>query len=135
MPFEIIPHTADIRMHCSGETREVLFRDALLGMVSITKPQGGEEGQKVMRVVSLDAPDTTALLIDFLNEALSWMHTKNETYSAVHFRKFTAHDLEAELVGYVAQDFGEDIKAATYHEVEVEEDTQGGWNATVVFDI
>lgn len=134
MSFELLPHTADIRMHVVGHTREEFYRDALLGMVAMMKPSG-EKGEAVRRTITIEAPDETALLIDFFNEALVWMHTKHEAYTDVRFTELSPHTLSAELAGYTAEEFSEDIKAATYHEVEVAPDAQGNWSAVIVFDI
>lgn len=134
MSFELLPHTADIRMRVVGHTREEFYRDALLGMVAIMKPSG-EKGEEVRRTITIEALDETTLLIDFLNEALVWMHVEHESYTDVRFTELSPRILNAELVGYTAKEFGEDIKAATYHEVDVAEDAQGNWSAVIVFDI
>jgi len=38
MPYEILPHTADVRLKASGKTPEELFSEALKGMMTIAKP-------------------------------------------------------------------------------------------------
>jgi SHS2 domain-containing protein len=137
MPFEILPHTADVRVHCSGATREELFRSALKGMMAVAKPKEKKEqkGAAVRRSISVEAPDATALLVDFLNEALAWMHTEREAYTEVVFLALDEQTLEADLEGYHAEYFSEDIKAVTYHEVEVVREEDGGWSTMIVFDI
>jgi len=103
-------------------------------MVAVARPEGQKDNE-VRRSILLEAPDATALLVDFLNEGLSWMHTEHEGYSGVVFRKLDEQMLEADLIGYRAESFGEDIKAVTYHEVEVVHRADGVWEATIVFDI
>lgn len=135
MPFEIIPHTADVRMRCSGSSRDALFHDAVLGTVAMMQPTGREGDKGVTRAIAVASPDTTSLLVDLLNEVLAWMHTRREAYTDVVFNEIAPGVLEVHLTGYVAQGFGEDVKAATYHEVEVKENGAGSWGATIVFDI
>jgi len=135
MPYSFLEHTADIRMRVTGETSEALFRDALLGMVALMSPQRKEKGKKIKRKITIDAPDRTALLIDFLNEALVWMQTKNETYTEVKFQTLSEQNLEAELEGERAAGFRKDIKAVTYHEADVSKNFAGTWETTIVFDI
>ncbi|OGI19253.1 MAG: hypothetical protein A3J06_03835 [Candidatus Moranbacteria bacterium RIFCSPLOWO2_02_FULL_48_19] len=125
MPYSFLEHTADVRMRVTGDSPEGLFRDALFGMVSLMSPETKKEGEKIRRKIALDAPDRTALLIDFLNEALVWMHTESEAYTEVRFHTLGERKLEAELEGERVAGFGEDIKAATYHEAEVGKDPTG----------
>lgn len=135
MAYYFLEHTADIRMSVDGKTLEALFRDALLGLVKATKPSGKGSAQRVKRTIILDAPDITALLIDFLNRALIWIYTKHETYTDVKFQLLEDQSLRAELTGFIAKSFGEDIKAVTYHEADVKKTAQGGWATKIVFDI
>lgn len=135
MPYSFLEHTADVRMRVTGKTIDELFRDALLGMVAIMHPDGTRGEEKIRRTVAIDAPDATALLIDFLNEALVWMHTEREAFTDVRFHMISEYALEAELIGYRADEFGEDIKAVTYHEADVQKDAEGVWTTNIVFDI
>ncbi len=134
MPYAFLEHIADVRIRVSGGTQEELFRDALLGMVDVMNPSG-KTAKIVTRTISLDSTDLTALLIDFLNEALVYMHTAREAYADVSFKTLTGQKLEAELTGYVADTFDEDIKAVTYHEADVKENANGKWETNLVFDV
>lgn len=134
MPYFFLEHTADIRMKVSGSTLEELFHDALLGMVATMKPAQLQESKKIKRKIKINAQDTTALLIDFLNEALVWMHTEREAYTDARFM-ITEGSLEAELEGYRADSFNDDIKAVTYHEANVKKDENGIWTSNIIFDI
>ncbi len=51
------------------------------------------------------------------------------------FKKFSDNELEAEIFGQKVERFGEDIKAVTYHDLEIHQNTEGEWEATVLFDI
>lgn len=135
MSYSFLPHTADVRMHVSGKSLEEIFRDGLLGMVSVMKPTVPEKKEEVRREVTVEAEDPTALLVDFLNEVLVWMHTKREAYTAVCFKKLTERSLEAEITGYRAEAFNEDIKAVTYHEADVKKVGEGKWSTNIIFDI
>lgn len=135
MPYSFLEHTADMRMNVTGKTLEHLFRDALLGMVALMSPSKQKEAQKVRRTIILEAQDATALLVDFLSEALMLMHTEREAYTGAQFHLISEHSLEVELVGYVIESFGEDIKAVTYHEANVKKNSEGAWLTTIIFDI
>lgn len=133
MPYAFDEHTADVRMRVSGKNRKELFRDALAGMTALARPL--HPGAPVVRGVALEAPDATALLVDFLNEALLLMYTRSEAYALVEFEQLDEHSLKASLAGSAVERFEEDIKAATYHEARVARDASGLWSTTIIFDI
>ena len=135
MPYQILGHTADVRLRVEAETLEELFRDALLGMMAIVRPDYKKGKQHTTRIIALDAPDLTALLVDFLNEVLFQSHVNKEIYTDVTFAKFDEKSLEAKLEGIPVDEFDEDIKAVTYHEADVKKNKEGQWEITLIFDI
>lgn len=139
--FEILPHTADVRLRAVGETLEGLFEQAVLGMAQILKSDakfvclpasGGNDAKK--EKIDLSASDETTLLIDFLNEILTRSYINKCVYKVSSFK---IHDssLKAELAGAKVDNFDEDIKAVTYHEAKITKNPEGSFEATVIFDI
>ena len=122
-------------MRVTGATLEELFRDALLGMVALADPIAQAERVPLRREIAVESGDATALLVDFLNDALASMHTDREAYTNVTFHSLTERSLQAKLEGYRAESFGEDIKAVTYHEADVRRAPSGQWETIIVFDI
>lgn len=138
MPYQILSHTADLRMRVTGKTMQELFSDALYGLMHILNEEVSSEPNhrvSAKQFVSLSAPDRTALLVDFLNEALSLAQVGREVYTRVTFEKLTDTELSAELAGVDVEEFDEDVKAATYHEAEVTQNENGEWETMLVFDI
>lgn len=135
MSYFFLEHTADLRMRVEAKTLEELFRDAMLGMVNIIKPEIKLDSPKIARTISLNAPDATVLLVNFLNELLSYIHTEHEAYRNIKFHLLTQNSLNAELSGYSIRSFSKDIKAVTYHEAEVKQDQRGVWHTNIVFDV
>lgn len=135
MPYSFVEHTADIRMKVKGPTLKKIFKDALLGMVKILNPLKLPDKQPVMRKIHIVAPDPTALMVDFLNEALTLMHSRREAYVRVNFQSLTQKELQATLMGFKVGGFGEDIKAVTYHEAQVKRGSRGTWQTYIIFDI
>ena len=132
--YEIVQHTADIRIRVSAGTLESLFEDALLGLMEMI---GGEIAGSSERheEVRLDTVDRTALLIDFLNYALLQCHLLHERYTAASFASLTETSLVATLALVPAGAFHEDVKAVTYHEADVRRGEDGMWRTTLVLDI
>lgn len=135
MPYEVLKHTADVRLKVEGETLERLFSDALKGMMEILKTDilAGRPGTK--RQISVSAPDKTALLVDFLNEVLSLSQINKEAYSVITFDEFSETSLGGNLEGVGVDEFDEDIKAVTYHEAEIKKNPAGNWETILIFDI
>jgi UDP-N-acetylmuramoyl-L-alanyl-D-glutamate--2,6-diaminopimelate ligase len=133
--YEILEHKADLKIRVFGETKEKLFLNALLGMQESMKYQIQVPREKTSRKVKIKSPDLAALLVDFLNEALYLIQTNKEIYDEARFIKFTATQINAGLFGQKVERFGEDIKAVTYHESGVRQKEDGGWEATLLFDV
>jgi SHS2 domain-containing protein len=133
MEYEILEHRADLKIRAFGKTREELFSNMLKGMTDSLKPEMDDVATK--RIIKISSPDLGALLVDFLNEVLYLTQANKEIYSDVDFKKLTNIELEAELLGKKTKRFGEDIKAATYHDLDVHRKDEGTWEATVLFDV
>lgn len=132
--FELIHHTADVRVRVTAASLEDLFRDAVKGMYAVMRgaPHGGE---RVTRTIDVDeSADTTSLLVDFLNEVLNRAQIGRELFEAVTFTRFDATSLTAELHGSRPAEFEEDVKAVTYHEADVR-NVNGAWTTMLVFDL
>lgn len=131
--FELMQHTADIRMRVTASSREELFADALRGLMAVVEPED-VTAKPLSANVELTAPDVTVLLIDFLNEALTLAHVRRAVYSDISFETLTDTSMVGTLRGFPAAGFREDVKAVTYHEAEVVAQN-GQWSTMVVFDI
>ncbi|MBI2451037.1 MAG: archease [Parcubacteria group bacterium] len=135
MPYEILEHTADLRMRVAGKTKEDFFSAALEGMMRVLAEKPPKFFEKKLRQVKIESPDLTSLLIDFLNEALSLAYINKEIYIKAVFKKLSETILEAELEGAAIDGFDEDIKAATYHEASAAQNEKGEWETVIIFDI
>ncbi len=132
--FEILEHRADLKIRAFGKTKEELFLNMLLGMAESQRPKiKGEE--KIKRPIKIKSLDLSALLVDFLSEALYLSQVNKEAYLNLIFKKFSSHELEGELIGQKVERFSEDIKAVTYHNLELKRIKNGIWEGTVLFDM
>lgn len=146
--FEVLPHKADLKIKAFGGTKEELFLNMLLGMNnSISSPPFLEETAprsvaKAMarrrQEIKIKSPDLPALLVDFLSEILYQTQINRTIYNQVKFKKFTGlgqAEIEGEISGRKVERFKEEIKAVTYHSLDVSQRKDGIWEATVLFDI
>ncbi len=143
--YELVPHTADLKMYAWGMTYEELFRNALRGMFASIKPKSplityqNEQIQishyTVEHKVVVRSTDRESLLIDFLSECLYLADTHNEAYFDATFTTLSETEVEATIYGVSVTGYEVvEIKAVTYHDLQIEQ-IEGGWRATLVFDI
>jgi len=132
--YEILEHKADLKIRAFGKTKEELFQNMLLGMSESQKPEIKSKG-KIKREIKIKSLDLPFLLVDFLSEVLYLTQVNKETYSSIRFKKFSKNELEAELLGQKIKRFNEDIKAVTYHGLEISQKKDNILEAVVLFDI
>jgi len=154
MKYEILEHTGDAKIRVFGKTKEELFLHALLGMNEILKPKVSAQGESASggkspasakasagrqkskaRKITLQSTDINALLVDFLSEVNYLRLVSMDIYNDIKFTKFSDVELEGELNGYEVEEFGEDIKAVTFHELDIKKNKEGFWETVVIFDI
>lgn len=143
--YELVPHTADLKIFAYGVTMQELFRNALKGMFASIKPQSNSITYKddkpvikhfnVEHHVVVHSLDQKTLLIDFLSECLYLSDAHNEAYFDVRFNELSETDVDCTIFGVTITGFEVvEIKAVTYHDLELEL-MEGVWRATIVFDI
>jgi SHS2 domain-containing protein len=131
--YEILEHKADLKIRAFGKTKEELFLNMLLGMADSQKPEIRSK-EKIKRQIKIKSLDLLTLLVDFLNEVLYLSQVNEEIYLDFKFKRFNDNELEGEIIGQKINKFGEDIKAATFHNLEIKQEDRT-WRATILFDI
>jgi len=133
--FKILPHTADVRLKVIGKTKEELFKNALAGMAKILK-KTAKEKKPIKTKINIQSPDINSFLVDFLSEVLYQSQINHVIYGEAKFSKFSDNELEAEIFGFKIDEFDEDIKAVTYHELNIKKSPANDFFETIViFDI
>lgn len=142
--YQLMPHTADIKLRVWGETREQLFVNALKGMFESIAPKVRQCSKKaedracnklIERTIEIESLDIETLLVDFLSEALYLSDVYNEAYVDADINRLTDTTIRAKIKGIKIEGFEVvEIKAVTYHDLQVTYN-DGMWQADVVFDI
>lgn len=135
--FKVLPHTADVRLWVEGQNLEELFEAALEGLSSFIKksPVELKKGRPIEESIELDAPDFTALLIDFLSLVLTLSSERKAVFTGVTFNYLNDKTLKGIIKGFETDGFDDDIKAVTYHEAEIKRNQAGNLETIIVFDI
>ena len=135
--YEEIPHTADVAIRAYGKDLRELFSNAAFGMFDIIADLSGLK-KTVSMGVNLEAPSPEELLISWLDELLYSFYTKG-----IIFFEFDIVDItdtrisghaHGRLVGENRSRLKTEIKAATYHDLKIEE-KQDGYSVEIVFDV
>jgi len=138
--YKILEHRADLKMQVFGKDLAELFSNAVLALSDVLKHNTNHakaDANSANRRVKLKikAADANSLLVDFLNEILTQSQTDRRLYKVSSLKlRDDKTGLEAELVGCAIDRFDEDIKAATYHDLELKK-VDGEWSAIILFDI
>lgn len=144
--FELLPHTADIKLRVYGDSIEDLFKNTLVGMFQSIKPyaQNCSYENNLLVCPRLDRAHSITitstaydlLLVDFLSQAWYLSDVHNEAYLDVIIKGLVPYSIDAVVLGVGIDGFEVvEIKAVTYHELVVEQLDDGSWYADIIFDI
>jgi SHS2 domain-containing protein len=133
--FEILEHTADVGVRAEGESLGEVFEQAALGIADIMGIYAPGDGDA--QDIEVEAPDVGALLVDWLSEIL-WLHdSRDALLGGVEIVGVTETRARGRviLVPRAGEEVeGTQIKAITYHQLEVKP-TESGWGAEVFVDV
>jgi SHS2 domain-containing protein len=130
--FLEISHTADRALQVWAPSIDELFSQAARGMYQLmgTVP---EDSRQYYRNISISACDQEGLLIAFLNELLYLLEHDGIIFNEFDF--IIEEDLlQIKITGNPARNDYSEIKAATYHNLEIHH-ISGVYEVIIVFDI
>lgn len=134
--FEVINHTADIGIVAHGADIKTVFANAARAMFSLITDLDNVE-ESICHSVEVSGEDRPDLLIVWLNELIYLFDTRSIVFKRVEIIDLTCTRLKAmcygEKVNPVRHELKMEIKAATYHLLEIEENDE--FKARVLFDI
>ena len=135
--YRLIDHTGDLGFEVRGGDLPDLFRKAAWAFTDILVNAATIRADQPQTIV-IDAPDREALLAAWLGELLFWFDARHRVFSRFEIAELTDQTLTARVWGEVfnpdRHGFKHDIKAVTYHQLQVQETAQG-WRARVILDI
>lgn len=135
MPFEELPHQADVRVRVTAASCDALFAEAARAMFSIMYVACGEGG--VERRVSVSAPDLPQLMVDFLSELLFIAEVDRVVFSSFEVTvKGTALEAVARGEPFDPERHrgGMEIKGVSYSGLAISRDREG-FCSEILFDV
>ncbi len=132
MGFEEIQHTADWALHVWADDLPSLFAEAARGMNTLAGVKFADNTQ-VNKHFKTEAADSESLLVAFLSELIYYQEQENIGFSKFDIR---IHDtqISADMAGAPIKSIDKAIKAATYHNLKIQE-TARGLEVEVVLDV
>jgi len=133
--YQEVSHTADLELLVWADSLRDLFIQAAAGMydlldlIRLDQIPEGDRGE-----LSLEAMDPEGLLILFLEELLFIV---TEEYRICDFSTLIITQpgsLQAQFVSHEIESYRRDIKAVTYHDLDIQE-TDDHFEVSIVFDI
>lgn len=127
-----LSHTADWALKVWAPDLAELFMQAAQGMYALMG-MTLEEAPCTERRIQVSGQDTEVLLVSFLEELLYYAEMHHEGFK--RFDLFVAADqLTADLCGAPIREQEKEIKAVTYHGLQIEKTPQGV-ETVIVFDV
>jgi len=134
--FEFIDHTADAGIRVEAPTLEDLFETAGLAFTELVTSADSLDC-RMERHFRLEEDDIETLLVSWLQELLYLLDTEDLVFGRFQV-KLQDCSLEATAWGEPfdpnIHTMKTEIKAVTYHQLQVAKTNQG-WQAQVIFDI
>jgi len=132
-PYQDVEHTADVALRVWGATPEDLFANAALGLAELTADERGPD-LETWYDVSLEGPDMETLLVDWLNALIYLGEIHHCILDRFAFIALNPNSLQARVTGHRIRRLKKAVKAATFHNLEIER-AANGLAVTVVFDV
>lgn len=135
--YKLIDHTADIGISVEGKDLKDLFATSAYAMLSQMLDLDKIKDKETKRV-ELEGVDLEDLLVRWLNELLFLSD------SGYIFKKFNIEtlketsllvSLKGEKIDFKKIPLKQQIKAATYHQLEITKNISGQWKTTIIFDV
>jgi SHS2 domain-containing protein len=134
--YQFEPHTGEVQIRIEGSSLPELFEEAGYALAELmlgeelpeTPPDAEQE------FVMLEAADTEALLVDWLNELISRADVNKRVYTLLVVDDLSERTLRARIRGCTPTVLKTAVKAATFHGLEILEH-EDRFTATVVLDV
>lgn len=130
-------HTADIGIAAEADTLVELF-ESLAESLAQQICSRSQVKPAQQRAVTVEAEDAEALAVDFLTQVMNIMQTDLFVVSSIQVTCADSNSLSALLIGEpydsTRHEFAQEIKAVTYHLLEIAEHA-GQWSGQVILDV
>lgn len=136
-PFEVIEHTADVGLKIYGKDLKQLFVNAAKGLLSLIIEFEEVDSDSEIEI-KLNEENREELLVSWLNELIFQFSAHSFISKEFRIEEITNSKIKAKVLGekisLPKHKILSEIKAATYHELEIKK-VDMGFEARVILDI
>jgi len=129
--FAFQAHTADIKIKFKVENYDDLFQEGINALKEFLEPK--LKGGKIKKDMNIESIDEATLFVDYLNELISIIQAEKVFPIEVKIKNLDKKKLSAELFFKKYDKIIKDIKAATYHNLNLIK--KNGISLEVILDI
>lgn len=137
--YQIIDHTADVGIRVEAATQGELFVSAAEAMFDLMFSQKRSFIPTIDVPIEINAPAADQLMVRWLQELLFVFESRRLVFSKFWIDEISDTMLRGAAKGIKFDSTRHthklDIKAVTYHHIEVRMSGDGSWHASVIFDI
>ncbi len=130
--YREIEHTADWELHVWAPDLIALMKTAARGMYALSHTELAADPRE-SRDFEIPFSDRESLLVDFLSELLFFGENEGIAFDACQL-DFDSITLKVRASGAPIKEQAKEIKAVTYHRMQIRE-TQHGLEVNIVFDV
>ena len=130
--YREIEHTADWELHVWAPDLIALLKTAARGMYALSDTELVAAPQQT-REFEISFADRESLLVDFLSELLFFGESERIAFDGYQLR-LCGSNLQVRASGASIKEQAKEIKAVTYHRMQVRE-TERGLEVNIVFDV
>jgi SHS2 domain-containing protein len=136
--FEHFDHTADLGLRVRADSLEKLLAEAGRGLLAMIVANPASVRPVQTRTIELPLGEPSLLLFDWLTELLYAFESDKlllcEFDVQIAAGKLTA-SCRGEPMDASRHEMDHEVKAITYHQLQVAHHAEGGWMAEVIVDI
>ncbi len=135
--YRLFEHTADLGIEFFADSLEELFVSSGSGLFDVISGIDRIKAEKTFQI-NVEGIDLEDLLVNWLRELLYLHQVKRILLCRFHISEISDTRLVGSVMGEPfdakRHEIKKEIKAATYHGIEVSE-SKGCWKARVIFDV
>lgn len=131
---EFVPHTAELAFRISAGSVAEIYEEACVALGALLVEEAGDDGPAAEQVLTLDAADAEALLVDLLNELIYQAETARWAPRSARVESWEAGHLTIRLWAVSLRGVPSRIKSATHHGLRLAV-TARGVMAEVILDV
>ncbi len=135
---ETFEHPADLGLAARADTLAELFEALGEGLADQICPRRAVAARERKKLLAR-SEDVESLAVEFLGELLGLFHLEKFLARQVRVERISESAVRAEVTGErydpARHELGPEIKAVTYHQLEVARRPGGEWIARVILDL